>query len=860
MENCHSISFVQRDIRVRHSSDGSFNASLGHDLPYRQNLSSTTAMNVTDVQSPAQRAANVEELVNALTVNMLFFLTFFSLWISYRCLCRSSVATGGRVDRANRLYEVPKRNYLSFLLASGCTFAVLFVVNVFFLAWHGLLRTILFQGRSLFVIFEKAPHVQLFSLIIVDGLIVLFFTELLHSWILAPPAMDGHERLQRTVWLHGLPTHDSMRWWKPFNLNDIELNRVRRDLSDALTDFLVDHERQNSSLTERTQPEQGFESSRIGLNSSSRSFGALGATSSPEGTDRGESSHVEEVQVGVVVDEWARVQAELVEAKEATDAYLMKQGQTLRDLHARSHLQCVCRVACWPVTWWYSSRVDKFMGKIEVLDEQLTRISTGSKMLAGSAFVTFKDPRHRDVLLREGDVFSWSFQSFPYFSFGRPPFASVTLTCEKAPHCSDIMWENLHVPKWRRDLVFYTLVTLLFVVMLVIVTAVGIAGFVKPISDFVGSSGEDWVPGFVTQSIDTIYKKHSWRILLKQVPTMVLLFINSVLLPMVIQCISNWERSPLYSLVEQRLLSMNFAFLFLNTIVVPCFGVASLNELLGIILKALNKEVNLVQDLRSLLLNSPGVFMMKYLMNAVFLSNLNQILQFPQKIYRGCRSILMDVTLRDRQRTATPWTFYWGYWYAWSLSIFAIGVSMGVPCPGSLALVSVYFFIRYAVDKHNLDTGVYTLSTDTEGSLAVRVVRYLRVTVGWWWFVMGAAAYATKVFGLVVVATPDGMYWTARAGESLMVLGVITLLVAWSLTARELHEIQIRGLGQEDLQKKRLWDPLSGIRNSLQRGGLFSDGSPSDEHATTAGGSRGAPVVTWDCTQLLSRSTPEQTQ
>eukprot|EP00927_Polykrikos_kofoidii_P069613 TRINITY_DN6515_c0_g1_i1.p1 TRINITY_DN6515_c0_g1~~TRINITY_DN6515_c0_g1_i1.p1 ORF type:complete len:882 (-),score=125.38 TRINITY_DN6515_c0_g1_i1:189-2756(-) len=847
MENCYSTILVQTYVRVRASQNGIFKAPLDQILWELQNLSSTKAHNITDVQTPSQRAANVEELESALTVNLLIFLCGFLLWISSHCFSRSSAAVGDRVERSTKASEVPKRNYLSFLFLSGFTFAVLCLVNVLFLVWHKVLSSIVLEGHSLFFIFEKIPHTEIFSLTLVDGFIVLFFTELLHSLIIAPPAMDDQERLRRTVWFQGLPTHDNMRWWKPFRLNDSDLIRVRRDFSDALTDFLVAHEKQDSSSSHRTQQEQGSRSTFTGPSCDS--------IPSLDGTDHGESSHVEEVQIAVVVDEWARIQAELTEIKETTDTYLMKQEATLRDLKAVSKLQCLHRAVCSPVTCWYDIHIGNLMRRTELLEKQLEEISKGSKMLTGSAFVTFKDPSHSQVFLQEFGGLCWNFQSCSYFNFGRPPFASVTLTCERAPHCSDIVWQNLHVPLWRRRLFFWILSALLFVVMFVLVTAVGITGFVKPILEFVGRRGENWVPGFITPATHDFGKMRYWNTLLTEVPTMGLLFINSVFLPVIIQRISTWERSPLFSFTERRLLFLNFLFLFLNTIVVPSFGVATLNELLGVILSSLNEEIDLVQHLRFLLLNSPGIFMMKYLMNAICLSNMNEILQVSQNIYRFCRSIFLDVTPRDRQKTAMPWTFHWGYWYAWSLSVFAIGITMSIPCPGSLALVSVFFLVRYAVDKRNLDTGVYTLNTDIEGCLAVRVVRYLRVIVGLWWFMMGLCAYVGKMFGLVAVATPDGKQQMPQAGLSLMVLGVVTMLVSWALTARELSELKIQGLSTHNKRVKPPWDPLGGIRKSLQRGGPFSG---TKENVKTEVKYCGDSVVIWDGTQLLGLSPPKQ--
>ena len=87
--------------------------------------------------------------------------------------------------------------------------------------------------------------------------------------------------------------------------------------------------------------------------------------------------------------------------------------------------------------WWYGRKVALMKPLIEILSKDVESIRSSKKLMSGSAFVTFKHPRYRDQLLQEEEddpdnpVSSWiSARSCTYFTFGRPPFASVTLSCE----------------------------------------------------------------------------------------------------------------------------------------------------------------------------------------------------------------------------------------------------------------------------------------------------------------------------------------------------------------------------------------------------------------------------------------------
>merc|ERR1719296_494763 len=122
-------------------------------------------------------------------------------------------------------------------------------------------------------------------------------------------------------------------------------------------------------------------------------------------------------------------------------------------------------------TRYYARQAARTHKKVIKLGMQVEQIAKNSKHISGSAFVTFADPSHRDHFLKEKPQ-CWKCRNYTFFTFGRPPFASMTLNCMRAPHPSDVNWLNLHVPTWRQNAVGLTCVTLLIITMVTIITPV----------------------------------------------------------------------------------------------------------------------------------------------------------------------------------------------------------------------------------------------------------------------------------------------------------------------------------------------------------------------------------------------------
>mmetsp|Transcript_58913 Transcript_58913/g.140610 ORF Transcript_58913/g.140610 Transcript_58913/m.140610 type:complete len:956 (+) Transcript_58913:165-3032(+) len=831
--------------------------SISRSIAMQPNNTNATTM------PASMETTSRDELVRSLSLNVGVFVAALLLW---SCCCHGPIFRekdeDEDEDRSKLKGEAPKRNYLLYLQVSVYMCITLTVLNAFFLMRHGLLVQVFLRGESVLSTGSDVTFEDIFLMTFLDGTVVLLFSELFQKLIEVPHQGAMQHQLSRTVWLQGLPTHDTLRWWAPFKLNDVEIGRVQHDLVDALNDSLQTHRRAGEVLLRGTSSLALGSLQSLSLSQAPQSH--VMAPMRPPGLDLKDtdwrchlddgnpyyvniatgqvqwsppeelivaqgrivdSPFVEEVQVPIVVDAWKRAQDDLREAKEYTATYEAKYQRFSVDL-ADGTRPVLRRLLTHPAAWWYWRRARYYEQWAEELELTLERIRMDKKMIAGSAFVTLKEPRHRDFLLRHDADEAWWIlpPTNALFSFGRPPFASVTLSVRRAPHPHDIQWENLHVSKIRRSFVFWTMsVTLLFF-MVVIITVVRISEFVVPVITLVHGELDElestavwqaWVPLYVQNSLRVMNTKVFWASLLEQMPSLILLFLNAVMLPAAIDFVIACERTVTHSQAEHARMLVNFFFLFTNTVVVPFCGVASLDELLAMLLKGM-EDATVFEPIESVIFASNGYFALKYLMSAALFSNVNQILQISQHLSRWIKRTFVAITQRERDLASEPWPFYWGYWYAWTLSIFSLGITVSVSCPSTLPLTAVFFLVKYGVDKYNLETGVYASGTDIEGTLAFRVVRYLRFIVALWWVAIGACAYAISKFEAfshhqLLNDIEKHSLWVS--GIMFMSVGALTLLLSWWLTARQLANLQHQGqrLVTESAMTPSFWNALGEV-------------------------------------------------
>jgi len=392
------------------------------------------------------------------------------------------------------------------------------------------------------------------------------------------------------------------------------------------------------------------------------------------------------------------------------------------------------------VKLWMSSRNrQKWADKVEVLKWELKSIRENEKRMSGSAFVTFRDARIRKLMLADTPP-CWQCggsagETSAYFNFGHPPFASVTLRCLSAPHPSDVIWENLHVTYVERISRFWIGTLLLLIFMVAVVTPVTVTTQLNAIipelrerSKLFGRNVQRLL-GITLPGSPELWTRMSF-----QLPTVIVLVINSMLLPMAIGIISITTKSHTRSKIEVNMMNLNFVFLVTNQLLIPLLGLTGLPALLEFLEFRLTEgsdTPSLLQLMDGSLLGSPGLFSLRYLLNCAFLTNASSLLNLPQLFFRS---------LTEQK---DPWVFAWGFWYASTLSILATTIALGVLVPSLLPCGALFFALKYRIDRYNLANRVFSCGPESQGCFIPRVVHIMRMIVAVSWFLIGGSVLLT---------------------------------------------------------------------------------------------------------------------
>jgi len=561
-----------------------------------------------------------------------------------------------------------------------------------------------------------------------NGCIALFFTKLFQNSLTSavPDDLDARQ-LDRTLWLQWLPVEDAKRR-RRFQLTDDDFEQVSSDLKNAFEEALREQEACLSGVRRRV---------------------SVAASMDPH-----VPSPIDRVYVSPVVDDISDLSFKLRAAREKRTSY----KEHLR--HAVPFMKC-----------WYRSQIRSQERAIVRHKGQLLEKMLSRKRLSGSAFITFRTTveRNRVMALDNTRCLGINMQritGFFYFTFGRPPFSSVTLRCELAPHPDEVIWQNLHIGFWERQIRFWTLSCLVLV---------GLAAGVTPAITN-GISNAKNMPIFSTMLA-------GWETLLLRVKAEVLLVINSLVLPQCLYLIAVAERTMRKSIVEARQLTLNFAFLVLNIAGLPLLDKEAVNKAWKYVWDMLELDTNggsghahrvihdFLEEMSILYLKSTGLLCVQYLFSAALLSSTVALLaQVWMPLVGKLLSALFSVTPRERRENMEPWPFAWGYFYAWTLSLTAIALWMSPETPGVLPVAATFFTMRARIDQHNLSLGVYSCGSEDSGQLAMKVLGYLRRIVAMFWLFVGCLCFG-EPFQMVAPKLAK------IAGPVFVTAGVLTLCV-----------------------------------------------------------------------------------
>lgn len=709
------------------------------------------------------------DLTSSLLINAGVLALGVAVWSALKPFCRLGRSGSGCLEHGGppstrRVQSTAVRNYICFLQHCRDMFVVLTVISAACTLPHWGFPPItlgVFGGKiSTTRDLDESGLALLCCETLLRGLFALAFVERLQRHI-KRPLLRRQERdiIQRTLWLSDLPVWDTEAK-QPFLFNDEDFKRVAREIESAIN--------------------QDLHKSTLGLFTPADM----------------------RVQVAPVVDRWYEVSLSLCNAQEHLEVL-------------RSSMQ-VHRRGCWGslVARWYARRHRLLVASVARLQADLEAIVRGRKHMSGTAFITFENSSHRDHFLKKKPR-CWQFRDHAYFSFGVPPFASATLACMRAPHPSDVNWMNLHITRFEQRVRFISLALLLFICMVVVVTFVMTFSQLKVI-----------IPAF-EQHVESAARSlrwsgavqvlSSWRaeFAYNQLPAVLLVAINTLLLPQCIWKISNCSKPHRRSSVEIIQLHLNFTFLILNAMVIPFLGFKSVDGLIFFAEQRHGDPASLflptiMEGLveRLMEMERPGILALRYVLNCACMSNVNSLLQVPQLLYRAYAR-RVAVTARESFEAEAVWVFAWGYWYAWTISIFTIGLCTSSAVPSMLPCAALFFALQHAVDRHNLLNRVYSHGPDIESEnlLAIRVLHYMRCVVAFWWCLMGCS--------FLLAAGQMSALWCVQALAGLLIsLSLALVIFSWWTHQSILHDNQFHNV---DMAERG----LSGTGGVLQR--LFSN-------------------------------------
>jgi len=508
---------------------------------------------------------------------------------------------------------------------------------------------------------------------------------------------------------------------------------------------------------------------------------------------------IEKVTVAVIADDWLQAKQEMDNAHNQ----VVKWRTRLNEPEWTNCFGCKRRYA----EKKSQHHLEAAQSNYEIKKHKLEDMQNDKRQMTGSAFVTFSHRAWHDIMLttrrKDVDLRDWLYYllfSENLFRFGRPPFSSVTLVCRRAVHPDEINWENLHIGRVDRWARLIGACVLLFIIMFILVTADQMMSIIKPLLDGLQFITKDLetqkLPGEPQFVADIAAYIDSHNIIVgvqSQLPPYLMLIINSLLLPFFIDWIARAERGHMKEKIETRNLDLNFIFMVLNTLAVPflnCGSVAALVSLLEPhiqtkLIKSETEAQKIVDLLQSGVSTFTGIFVLKYLLSATFLSSILEITQIPQIITQKI-FLASAVTAKERADAIVPWDFAWGYWYAWGLSLFTLGFAVCPLLPSTALVMAMLFWFRYYVEKYAFENKLLAVGKFYAGrSVDIRVVTYLRFIVGSYWCVSGfCGIFIDHLFGELPANEVSDCYY---GGCALMILGSLTNSISWGIRKRILH-------------------------------------------------------------------------
>lgn len=298
--------------------------------------------------------------------------------------------------------------------------------------------------------------------------------------------------------------------------------------------------------------------------------------------------------------------------------------------------------------------------------------------------------------------------------------AAHDLVLQPAPPPGDVAWKNLHVAPHHQRFRVVAFTVLLFMLCWLMVCPLSLWDRLHFL--FIGVKHE-------------LNDDHILRVLITgYLPPLVILGINSLVIPQCIWYAAKWERWWRKSERQRMVLHMNLFFMVINSMIIPLTCFHSLQTLVEYLATTPPTEWNVALG-GTFFFSSSASLALRYMVNSTFLSSAAQLLQIPQFLTTKIL-LALAVTERDRMMAFCKWPFDFGFWYACCLAAFFICLVFSIVAPLILPCGTAFFIVKYYIDHYNFTRGVVSVNMESQGALARAVESYMWLGLAFYHFCM----------------------------------------------------------------------------------------------------------------------------
>eukprot|EP00762_Andalucia_godoyi_P003865 ANDGO_08577.mRNA.1 CSC1-like protein ERD4 len=269
-----------------------------------------------------------------------------------------------------------------------------------------------------------------------------------------------------------------------------------------------------------------------------------------------------------------------------------------------------------------------------------------------------------------------------------------SLSVRPAPEPSDVLWQNLNIDRHEKlcriAAVQTVLITILFFFSTPLAVVQSVVGFV---------SGASVVPSFAYTFLPSL-----------------LLLIVILVLPIIIEFLTNLEGHRLHSTVMYNVYARNYVYFLLSSLILPMISLTLVDAI-----RTFESTNNWNDTLDNVFLPKAGSFFLAYVIQVSFLGNAIDMLRVGETFYRAVTT-KKPISGEEERILDRMSPFEYQVHTPFMVSIVAISLTYALLTP-LIALVGWFFLVcKYFVDQYNLLT-VHPPSESGSLSVSHRIYR-----------------------------------------------------------------------------------------------------------------------------------------